>query len=231
MFDKLAVVAASGQQPFTLPDPRPFWQQLFNSQAPYQGHTWRLLDLSEVRHLYKDAQKRETLFRQHRKAQRQLEAAAQAAAEREEAAKRSRGFGFGSARSSSSSSTGSTPANGEGQGSSDAAAADGNAGSSGKKSVRASSLDDFMVVSEVLKPLGETPRDLLEDSYAIITRDGRCVKECWGSYNRLFVSFGAKQLLGRPSGRASQHCCHLAAFALRSIVWLACKHPHAQSLC
>jgi hypothetical protein len=159
VFDNLSVVAAGGQQAFTLPDPRPFWQQLFNSQAPYQDHTWRVLDLSEVRHLYKDAQKRETLFRQHRKAQRQLDAAAQAAAEREEAAKRSRGFGFG--RSSSSSGA-------DGAAQANAAAA--------RKNVRPSSLDEFLIVSEVLKPLGETPRDLLEDSYAIIARDGRCAQ-------------------------------------------------------
>jgi hypothetical protein len=159
VFDVLAAVVAGGQQAFTLPDSRPFWQQLFNSQAPYQDHTWQVLDLSEVRHLYKDAQKRETLFRQHRKAQRQLDAAAQAAAEREEAAKRSRGFSFG--LSSSSSGTG-----GAAQEAADAAAE--------RKSVRPSSLHEFLIVSEVLKPLGETPRDLLEDSYAIITRDGRC---------------------------------------------------------
>jgi hypothetical protein len=117
-----------------------------------------------VRPLYKDAQKRETLFRAHKKVLRQLEAAAQAATEAKEAAKRSRGFGFGGG------SKGSGAEGGE-QGSDAAAAAAGGARRSGK----ASSLDEFLAVSEVLKPLGETPRDLLEDSYAIIARDGRCV--------------------------------------------------------
>lgn len=124
----------------------------------------------QVRQLYKDAQKRETLFKQHRKAQRQLEAAAKAAADREEAAKRSKGFDFGFGGNSNS---GAAAAGGQEGSASEDAAAGGSSGS--KQSGRASSLDEFMLVSEVLKPLGETPRDLLEDSYAIITRDGRCV--------------------------------------------------------
>lgn len=135
----------------------------------------------QVRQLYKDAQKRETLFKQHRKAQRQLEAAAKTAADREEAAKRSRGFGFGGRSASSNSNSGAAAAGGqEGSASEDAAAG---SSSGSKQSARASSLDEFMLVSEVLKPLGETPRYLLDDSYAIITRDGRCAVTrrtgCW----------------------------------------------------
>lgn len=167
MFEQLARVAAAGEQPFTLPDPRPFWEKLFSPQPPFQHHSWRLLDLSEVKAAYKDAQKRDTLFKQHRKAQRQLEAAAQAAADRE-AAKRKKGFGFGGNSSSSSSSSTEKAA--------ESAAAGGGSGgvaAAPKRSVRLSALDDFLLVSEVLKPLGETPRDLLEDSWAIITRDGR----------------------------------------------------------
>lgn len=51
VYDRLAAVAAGGQQAFTLPDPRPFWQQWFGSEAPHQDHSWRLLELSEVRRL------------------------------------------------------------------------------------------------------------------------------------------------------------------------------------
>lgn len=137
----------------------------------------------QVRQLYKDAQKRETLFKQHRKAQRQLEAAAKAAADREEAAKRSKGFGFGGRSASSNSNSGAAAAGGQEGSASEDAAAGGSSSSGSKQRARASSLDEFMLVSEVLKPLGETPRDLLEDSYAIITRDGRCAVTrragCW----------------------------------------------------
>lgn len=165
VYDQLAQIAAAGDRPFTLPDQRPFWQRLFSpQQPPHEQHCWRLLDLSEVRSLYKDAQKRETLFKQHSKVLRQLEGAAEAAAERE-AAKRNKGFGFGS----SSSSTSGGPSGPEGGG----GGVSGSGVGGSKRSVRSSSLDDFLVVSEVLKPLGETPRDLLEDSYAIITREGR----------------------------------------------------------
>jgi len=169
VYDQLAQIAAAGDRPFTLPDQRPFWQRLLSPQPPpHEQHCWRLLDLAEVRSLYKDAQKRETLFKQHNKVLRQLEEAAEAAAERE-AAKRNKGFGFGFGSSSStSSSTNGGPSGLEGGGGGNGSAAVGS-----KRSVRSSSLDDFLVVSEVLKPLGETPRDLLEDSYAIITREGR----------------------------------------------------------
>jgi hypothetical protein len=167
VYDRLALVAAGGPQPFTLPDQRPFWEKLFSSQNPHQDYTFRLLDLAEVRRLYKDSQKRETLFREHKKVQRQLDAAAKAAAEREEAAKRSRGWGFGSSK-------GATEQGPDAATGSDSAAAGGS--SSSRRRVRATSLEEFLVVSEVLKPLGESPRDLLEDSYAIITRDSRCVQ-------------------------------------------------------
>lgn len=165
VYDRLAVVAAAGPQPFTLPDQRPFWEKLFDSQNPHQDYSFRLLDLAEVRRLYKDAQKRETLFREHKKVQRQLDAAAKAAAEREEAAKRSRGWDIGSSKGAAE--QGSDAATGG-----DLAAA----GGSSRRRGRATSLEEFLVVSEVLKPLGESPRDLLEDSYAIITRDSRCVE-------------------------------------------------------
>jgi hypothetical protein len=161
VYDRLAVVAAGGPQPFTLPDQRPFWEKLFNAQSPHQDYSYRLLDLAEVRRLYKDAQKRDTLFRELKKVQRQLDAAAKAAAEREEAAKRSRGWGFGSSKGAA------------GQGSDGATGGEAAAGGSSRRRGRATSLEEFLVVSEVLKPLGESPRDLLEDSYAIITRDSR----------------------------------------------------------
>jgi hypothetical protein len=133
---KLAAVAAAGEHPLPVPARRSFrlpWQP---QPQPEELQLWRLLDLSEVRALYKDAQRRGTLFKQHAKVQQRL-------AEQQAAA----------------------------------AAGDGNMqqqqGGVGRRVV-ASRLEDFLVVSELLRGLGDTPKDLLEDSFALITRTERC---------------------------------------------------------
>jgi hypothetical protein len=160
VYDRLAAMAAAGEQVLARP-PKPFWALTppwAAKEDAQQQQFVRLLNLAELRRLYLDAQKRGTLFKQHKKAQQQVAAAADAAAARAAAASK-RGWGFGG---------------GSGSGSSAAAAGDAAASAAaGSGSVRrgpASSLDDFLVAAELLKPLGEVPRDVLEDSFALITR-------------------------------------------------------------
>jgi hypothetical protein len=144
---RLAAVAAAGEQPLPVPARRGFrlpWQQ----QQQEEQQLWRLLDLSEVRPLYKDAQRRGTLFKQHAKVQQRL-------AEQLSTA----------------------PAGGPGGSSLQDAPEQQQQqqqqqGGVGRRAV-ASRLDDFLVVSELLRGLGDTPKDLLEDSFALITRTER----------------------------------------------------------
>lgn len=207
VYTKLAAVAAGGYQPFTLPDQRPFWQRLWQPQQHQQDQAWRLLDLSEVRSLYKDAQKRETLFKQHKKAKQLLESAAAAAAEREEAARQSKRFSFLPGSSSSNSA-----ASGQGAEVSGSLSA-----GPPKRHLQSGSLSEFLLVGEVLKPLGETPRDLLEDSYAIITRDSRCVG-CVCSWSKHYLLYWDVQQATAKVVDAPDH----HSPAVRAI-WHSCK--------
>jgi hypothetical protein len=141
---KLAAVAAAGEQSLPLAARRGLrlpWQQ----PQQEEQQLWRLLDLSEVRALYKDAQRRGSLFKQHAKVQQRLAQQQQLAA----AAK--------------------TPT-----GSSGVKNASEQQQQSGvDRRVVPTRLDDFLVVSELLRGLGDTPKDLLEDSFALITRTER----------------------------------------------------------
>jgi hypothetical protein len=146
---KLAAVAAAGEQPLPLPARRGFrlpWQpQQQQQQQQEELQLWRLLDLSEVRALYKDAQRHGTLFKQHAKVQQRL-------AEQELAA---------AAAAAGTSSVKSIPEQQQQQ----QGVVD--------RRVVPTRLDDFLVVAELLRGLGDTPKDLLEDSFALITRTGR----------------------------------------------------------
>jgi hypothetical protein len=141
---KLAAVAAAGEQPLPLaarPGFRLPWQQ---QQQQEELQLWRLLDLSEVRALYKDAQRRGTLFKQHAKVQQRLAEQQLAAAV--------------------------TPT---GSSSVKQNAAEQQQQSGVDRRGGPTRLDDFLVVSELLRGLGDTPKDLLEDSFALITRTER----------------------------------------------------------
>jgi hypothetical protein len=140
---KLAAVAAAGEQPLPLAARRGFrlpWQQ----QQQEEQQLWRLLDLSEVRALYKDAQRRGSLFKQHAKVQHRL-------AEQQLAA---------AAKTPTGSSSVKTASEQQQQSGVD-------------RRMVPTRLDDFLVVSELLRGLGDTPKDLLEDSFALITRTER----------------------------------------------------------
>lgn len=72
MYDRLAAVAAAGEQQLPVPAQRVFlpWQK----QQQQQQQTWRLLDLADVRQLYKDAQRKGWLHKQHAKIKQEVAA-------------------------------------------------------------------------------------------------------------------------------------------------------------
>jgi hypothetical protein len=170
LYDHLAAIAAAGEQ-LVPPPPRPFWQ-FWPPAQPEQQLTYRLLDLTEVRRQYRDALKRGTLYRQHSKAKQQLAAAADAAAAR--AVEPKKGWFAGGTGAGGSREAAAAGDSGSGSGSG-AGGADGGAGPVGARRVRGrTALEEFLLVSEVLKPLGEGPRELLEDGFALVTRTQRC---------------------------------------------------------
>lgn len=71
VYQRLAAVAAAGEQPMPLPVKRSLlpWQQ----QQSQVMHTWRLLDLTDIKLLYKDAQRHGTLHKQMKSSKQQLE--------------------------------------------------------------------------------------------------------------------------------------------------------------
>uniref|UniRef100_A0A383VNH7 N-acetyltransferase domain-containing protein n=1 Tax=Tetradesmus obliquus TaxID=3088 RepID=A0A383VNH7_TETOB len=156
---KLAAVAAAGEQPLPAPARRGFrlpWQQ----QQPQQElQLWRLLDLSEVRPLYKDAQRRGTLFKQHAKVQKRL-------AEQQ--------LAVAAAAGGSSVQNTSEQQQQQQQQQQPGAVS---------RRVVPSRLDDFLVVSELLRGLGDTPKDLLQDSFALITRTESGQPTCAATFN------------------------------------------------
>lgn len=149
MHSRLAAVAAAGEQPLPAPARRGFrlpWQQEQQQQGELQ--LWRLLDLSEVRALYKDAQRRGKLLKQHAKVQQRL------------AEQQLTGTAAGAPTPAGGNCLQNTPEQQQLHG-----------GIS--RHAVTSRLDDFLVVTELLHGLGDTPKDLLEDSFALITRAER----------------------------------------------------------
>jgi hypothetical protein len=115
------------------------------------------LDLAEVKRLYKDAQKAGSLLRQHQKISQQLAADEQQVRQQQEAARQRAPWAF----------LGWGPQ--QDKGSSTGSGAD-LAPHTPLAPAVATRLDDFLMVSELLKRLGDTPKDLLEDSFAVISR-------------------------------------------------------------
>eukprot|EP00775_Hariotina_reticulata_P010420 gene10420-10578_t len=191
-YDTLAAVAAAGEQQFPLPTSSSpaFWQP--SSPTPLAPATWRLLDLAEVKRLYKNAQKAGSLLKQHQKISQQLAADEQQVQQQQEAARQRAPWAFAGRGVQ------------HGVSSSSSRAAD-LAPHTPIRPAVATRLDDFLMASELLKRLGDTPKDLLEDSFAMISRQrqGGPVT-CAATFNVFGQDHARLQGLVTPAWRSHQ---------------------------
>eukprot|EP00879_Flechtneria_rotunda_P033029 GHRR01036547.1.p1 GENE.GHRR01036547.1~~GHRR01036547.1.p1 ORF type:complete len:334 (+),score=122.03 GHRR01036547.1:218-1219(+) len=205
VYGQLAKVATTGPQHLFVPSKQGWlpWHKV-----PQEQQQWRLLDLSEVKHSYKDAQKRGMLLKLHSKVQHQLSGQLQA---------------YSSSKSSSRTIMQTTVSAGQEQKQKQQKQQVDGAASS-RHTGATSALEDFLVVSELMGSLGDGPKDLLEDSYAAISRLDRGTPACVVTFNVYGPNHARVQGICTPNNMQKQGYATLLMKELEGVLQGAGVH-------